>query len=114
MEAHAHLFYLVDQEIQEEEVKSSFIIENSICITYWCSVKFVDHFSTQVLTFVVLIIWFWRMPVANISEELLQPFDKMLSWRAGGALKDHVMVGIIPWLMVSARVNRFIYRKVLK
>ncbi|KAL2467715.1 AAA domain-containing protein [Forsythia ovata] len=91
-----------NQEMQKTDVKSSYDMQEKILKI------------SNIFAYVVLIIWFWRMPVATISEELVQPFGKMLSWRAGGALKDHVMVGIIPWLIVSARVNRFICRKVLK
>ncbi|KAH0973210.1 hypothetical protein GBA52_025366 [Prunus armeniaca] len=60
-----------------------------------------------VLTYLVLIWWFWRVPVASISQQLVQPFGnaflKVLSWRAGGILNENVMVGIIPWLILSTR-----------
>ncbi|CAA2983632.1 GET1-like isoform X3 [Olea europaea subsp. europaea] len=64
MEAHAHLFYLADQEIQKEEVKSSYDTEEKILKI------------SNVLAYVVLIIWFRRMPVGNISEDLVQPFGR--------------------------------------
>ncbi|XP_027077291.1 protein GET1 [Coffea arabica] len=68
----------------------------------------------KVFAYAVLIIWFWRIPVAAISERLVQPFGKILSWRAGGSVNDNVMVGIIPWLIVSSRVSKIISRKVFK
>uniref|UniRef100_A0A5B6ZIF2 Tail-anchored protein insertion receptor WRB n=1 Tax=Davidia involucrata TaxID=16924 RepID=A0A5B6ZIF2_DAVIN len=66
----------------------------------------------KVFTYFGLICWFWGVPVAATSKQLVQPFGRMLSWRAGGPLNDNVMVGIIPWLIVSTRVGKFICRKV--
>ncbi|XP_055805804.1 protein GET1-like [Solanum dulcamara] len=68
----------------------------------------------QVLTYFLLIIWFWRIPVAAISKQLVQPFGKMLSWRGGGPANENVMVGIIPWLILSTRVGKSISRRILK
>ncbi|CAI9096940.1 OLC1v1033204C1 [Oldenlandia corymbosa var. corymbosa] len=68
----------------------------------------------KILTYSMLIIWFWRFPVAAINERLVQPFGKILSWRAGVSLNDNVMVGIIPWLILSTRVGKIISRKVFK
>ncbi|KAI5319872.1 hypothetical protein L3X38_039580 [Prunus dulcis] len=48
-------------------------------------------FISKVLTYLVLIWWFWRVPIASISQELVQPFGKVLSWRAGGILNENVM-----------------------
>ncbi|KAK4583728.1 hypothetical protein RGQ29_021733 [Quercus rubra] len=67
-------------------------------------------FLFKVLTYFVLICWFWRVPVATISQRLVQPFGKLLSWRTGGTLNNHVMVGIIPWLILSTRVSKFVCR----
>ncbi|GAA0142317.1 ribosomal protein [Lithospermum erythrorhizon] len=68
----------------------------------------------KAIIYLLLILWFWRIPVAAIPGLLVQPFGKFLSWRAGGTINDNVMVGIIPWLIISTRVSRFICRKVLK
>ncbi|XP_015889565.3 protein GET1 [Ziziphus jujuba] len=65
-------------------------------------------FITKVVTYFVLICWFWRVPVAIISQQLVQPFGRILSWRGGGILNGNVMVGIIPWLILSTRVSKFI------
>ncbi|KAL5143119.1 hypothetical protein HKD37_09G026148 [Glycine soja] len=35
---------------------------------------------------------------------------RLLSWRTGGVQNSNIMVGIIPWLIVSTRVSRFICR----
>ncbi|KAK9283220.1 hypothetical protein L1049_011456 [Liquidambar formosana] len=67
-------------------------------------------FTLKVVIYFALICWFWRVPVAAISKQLVQPFGKVLSWRAGGPLTDNVMVGIIPWLILSTRVSKFICR----
>ncbi|KAA8547590.1 hypothetical protein F0562_004019 [Nyssa sinensis] len=40
---------------------------------------------SKVLTYFGLICSFWRVPVAAISEQLVQPFGTMLSWIAGGS-----------------------------
>ncbi|KAG8378289.1 hypothetical protein BUALT_Bualt08G0122000 [Buddleja alternifolia] len=66
----------------------------------------------KVVTYAVLILWYWKSPVATISDQLVKPFGKLLSWRAGRSMKDYVMVGVIPWLIVSTRVSKFICRKV--
>ncbi|XP_016500931.1 protein GET1 isoform X2 [Nicotiana tabacum] len=66
------------------------------------------------LMYLLLIIWFWRIPVASIPKQLVQPFGKILSWRAGGHVNENVMVGIIPWLIFSTRVSKLICRKIFK
>ncbi|KAF7809586.1 putative WRB/Get1 family protein [Senna tora] len=67
-------------------------------------------FISKVLTYLALLIWFWTVPVASISHELVQPFGKLLSWRTEGVQNNKIMVGIIPWLIVSTRVSKFICR----
>ncbi|KAK6132017.1 hypothetical protein DH2020_034243 [Rehmannia glutinosa] len=52
-------------------------------------------------------------PTKSFIYEPLIFAGKLLSWRAGKSLKDNVVVGIIPWLIVSTRVSKFICRKVL-
>ncbi|CAK9164956.1 unnamed protein product [Ilex paraguariensis] len=91
-----------NQELHSKEMK----------LSYDSYVKFL--MISKVFTYFVLILWFWRIPVAAVSEQLVQPFGKILSWRAGGSLNDNVMVGIIPWLVVSTRVSKFLCRKVFK
>ncbi|XP_059294904.1 protein GET1-like [Lycium ferocissimum] len=68
----------------------------------------------KVLTYFLLIIWFWRIPVASIPKQLAQPFGRILSWRAGGPANEKVMVGVIPWLILSTRVSKLICRKIFK
>ncbi|KAK4261664.1 hypothetical protein QN277_004628 [Acacia crassicarpa] len=65
---------------------------------------------SKVLIYFVLVIWFWSAPVATISQQLVQPFGKLISWSAGGVQNNKIRVGIIPWLLVSSRVSRFICR----
>lgn len=65
-------------------------------------------FSTKVLTHLTLLIWFWSTPVASISQQLVQPFGRLLSWKTGGLQNNNIMVGIIPWLAMSSRVSKFI------
>ncbi|GMH25155.1 hypothetical protein Nepgr_026998 [Nepenthes gracilis] len=68
----------------------------------------------KVLTYLLLAIWFWGSPVAAVPKELVQPFGKVLSWKAGVISKDKVMVGILPWLILSTRVSKLICRKVIQ
>ncbi|GLT67983.1 hypothetical protein SLA2020_402510 [Shorea laevis] len=86
------------QESQSKEMKMSYDLYLKVL------------FLTKVLTYFLLISWFWRVPVASISQQLVQPFGRMLSWRAGGTLNNNVMVGIIPWLIISTRVSKFVCR----
>ncbi|XP_057794796.1 protein GET1-like isoform X6 [Salvia miltiorrhiza] len=49
---------------------------------------------SKVFTYFVLILWFWKIPVATIPDQLVHPFGRLLSWRAGTSLKDSVVEGI--------------------
>ncbi|WJX55915.1 hypothetical protein P8452_41631 [Trifolium repens] len=62
------------------------------------------------LTYGMLLIWFWRVPVASISQQLVQPFGRLLSWKTGVVQDNDIVVGIIAWLIVSARVCRYVRR----
>ncbi|XP_004512266.1 protein GET1-like [Cicer arietinum] len=62
------------------------------------------------ITYGMLVIWFWRVPVASISLQLVQPFGRLLSWKTGAIQDDNIVVGIIAWLIVSARVCRYVRR----
>ncbi|KAK6924573.1 Get1 family [Dillenia turbinata] len=42
----------------------------------------------------VLVCWFWRVPVAAVSKPLMQPFGRILSWKAGEPDNDNVMIAI--------------------
>ncbi|XWS45642.1 hypothetical protein CRYUN_Cryun15aG0154100 [Craigia yunnanensis] len=48
-------------------------------------------FILKVITYVVIIFWFWRSPIASVSQQLVQPFGKVLSWKTGGSLNNNVM-----------------------
>ncbi|PIA56851.1 hypothetical protein AQUCO_00700894v1 [Aquilegia coerulea] len=50
----------------------------------------------------------------TISKPLLQPFGKVLSWKAGDPSNDHIKVGVIPWLIMSNRVGKFLCQKLPK
>ncbi|CAA0809935.1 Unknown protein [Striga hermonthica] len=47
---------------------------------------------SKVVTYVLLVLWFWKMPVTTISDQLVQPFGKLISWRAGRSLEDDLAV----------------------
>ncbi|XP_011069568.1 uncharacterized protein LOC105155392 [Sesamum indicum] len=87
------------QEMHNKDMNFSFGIYEKLLII------------SKVVTYIALILWFWKIPVTRISDQLVHPFGKLLSWRAGNSLEDHVVVGIIPWLIVSTRVSKFICRK---
>ncbi|XP_031107724.1 uncharacterized protein LOC116012347 [Ipomoea triloba] len=90
------------QGIHKEEIKMSYDMYSKCLLVL------------KIFTYFMLILWFWRMPVASVSKQLVHPFGKMLSWRAGGFVNDNVMVGIIPWLILCTRVSKTICWKVLK
>ncbi|CAH9105929.1 unnamed protein product [Cuscuta europaea] len=98
--------------MEKELAKNQRIHSEEIKMSYDMYTKFL--FVLKIFTYSMLLIWFWRMPVASVSKQLVQPFGKMLSWRAGDFVNDNVMVGIIPWLILCTRVNKIICRKVLK
>ncbi|XP_071694822.1 protein GET1-like [Rutidosis leptorrhynchoides] len=68
----------------------------------------------KVLMYVLLIVWFWRIPVAAISKELVEPFGRFLSWKTEGSINNDVMVGVIPWVILSNRVGKYFVNKVFK
>ncbi|KAI4325693.1 hypothetical protein MLD38_031069 [Melastoma candidum] len=45
----------------------------------------------KVVTYFLLVCWFWRTPVASIPRSLVQPFGKLLSWGTQSPLSDYVM-----------------------
>ncbi|CAF2130018.1 unnamed protein product [Brassica rapa] len=64
--------------------------------------------ASKVVVYLILVLWFWRTPIAMIAKQLVQPFGELLSWGTGGHLTGHVMVGIIPWLILSTRVSKYV------
>ncbi|CAN1215585.1 Protein GET1 [Linum perenne] len=76
------------QESQGKEVKMSYDLYLKIL------------FLLKVVTYAVLISWFWRAPIAVVSQQLVQPFvdglylsaGKILSWTAGGNFPNNVAV----------------------
>ncbi|KAL3721815.1 hypothetical protein ACJRO7_034195 [Eucalyptus globulus] len=86
------------QESRSKEIKNSYDLYLRVL------------FLTKVFMYFVLICWFWKAPIAMISQQLVQPFGRLLSWGAGSHLGGNVMVGIIPWLILSTRVSRFVVK----
>ncbi|KAK9109457.1 hypothetical protein Sjap_017517 [Stephania japonica] len=68
----------------------------------------------KVVVYLLLILWFWKEPVATVSQQLLKPFGNALCWGPTDYLNDHVPVGIIAWLVISNRVSKFICQKLSK
>ncbi|QCD82159.1 heterogeneous nuclear ribonucleoprotein F/H [Vigna unguiculata] len=46
---------------------------------------------SKVLTYLIFLMWFWSVPVASISQQLVQPFGRLLSWRTGGIENNNIM-----------------------
>ncbi|XP_024975249.1 uncharacterized protein LOC112513267 isoform X1 [Cynara cardunculus var. scolymus] len=90
------------QESASKEIKTSFALYEKILMI------------SKVVIYLTLIVWFWRIPVAAVSKELVQPFGRFLSWRTGNSFSDSIMVGVIPWLILSTRVGKYLCSKVLK
>ncbi|MFS8034212.1 putative Get1 family protein [Helianthus anomalus] len=90
------------QESASKEINTSIVLyEKTLMIS-------------KILTYLIFIVYFWRIPVAAISKELVQPFGRFLSWKTGGSVNDSVMVGVIPWLILSNRVGKYFSNKVFK
>ncbi|XP_065023579.1 protein GET1-like [Musa acuminata AAA Group] len=68
----------------------------------------------KVLLYATLVLRFWGVPVAAVPHHLLQPFGKILSWRAGNSATGQIMVGIVPWLILTSRVSKFLWQKLSK
>ncbi|XP_078442163.1 tail-anchored protein insertion receptor WRB-like protein [Wolffia australiana] len=60
-----------------------------------------------------LIWWFWGVPVAVVPRQLLQPLGRMLSWKAGDPVSGVIEVGMIPWLVLTARVSKLLSQKLI-
>ncbi|KAK8592049.1 hypothetical protein V6N13_062637 [Hibiscus sabdariffa] len=67
-------------------------------------------FIAKVLIHIVLVLWFWSSPVASVSQHLVQPFGRLLSWKIWGSSDNFLQVGIIPWLILCSRVSKFACR----
>ncbi|KAJ8764069.1 hypothetical protein K2173_004965 [Erythroxylum novogranatense] len=65
-------------------------------------------FFSKVLIYFGLICWFWRTPVAVISQQLVQPFGRMLSWRSAGRLDNKLMVTPNPLPVTLCLRSRFL------
>ncbi|XP_068640586.1 protein GET1 [Aristolochia californica] len=87
------------QELHTKEAKGSF------------DVYFKSLLCLKVLTLTGLSWWFWGVPIAVIPQQLLRPFGKVLSWKAGESIAGHVTVGIVPWILLATRVSKFISQK---
>ncbi|KAG9442960.1 hypothetical protein H6P81_018814 [Aristolochia fimbriata] len=87
------------QDLHTKEAKGSF------------DVYFKSLLALKVLTLTALSWQFWGVPVAVIPQQLLQPFGKILSWKAGESFAGYVSVGIVPWILLSTKVTKFISEK---
>lgn len=68
----------------------------------------------KVVVPLVSILWFWSGPIATVSQQLVQPFGRVLSWKGGNSADGYVRVGVIPWLIISHRVSKFVCQKLSK
>ncbi|XP_022145254.1 uncharacterized protein LOC111014752 [Momordica charantia] len=84
------------QESRSKEMKTSYGLYSQVLLT------------SKVVIYIALVLWFWRASVATVPHHLVQPFGKLLSWRAGGTVNDYVKVGVIPWLILSTRVSKYV------
>uniref|UniRef100_A0ACD5ZU68 Uncharacterized protein n=1 Tax=Avena sativa TaxID=4498 RepID=A0ACD5ZU68_AVESA len=69
--------------------------------------------GTKVLTYGLLVLWFWSAPVTTVPNHLVQPFGRIFSWRGVDAATGRVMVGIIPWLFLTSRVSKLLSQKLV-
>ncbi|XP_023552250.1 uncharacterized protein LOC111809975 [Cucurbita pepo subsp. pepo] len=88
------------QESRNKEIKTSYGLYSRVLLI------------SKVFMYIALVFWFWRVSVATVPHHLVQPFGRVLSWKAGGIVNDYVKVGIIPWLILSTRVSKYVCRVV--
>ncbi|KAJ3690876.1 hypothetical protein LUZ61_020040 [Rhynchospora tenuis] len=86
-------------KIQEEKEKA----KKSFHDQYSESLKI-----AKVLVYCILLWSFWSTPIASVPQHLLQPFAKLITWRRPDATTGGVAVGIIPWLVLTSRVSKFL------
>ncbi|KAI3949720.1 hypothetical protein MKX01_040937 [Papaver californicum] len=60
---------------------------------------------SKVIVYPLLILWFWRNPVAVVPQQLVQPLGRIFSWRTRDPMSSHIMVGIIPCTSCSNRTK---------
>ncbi|XP_043687313.1 protein GET1 [Telopea speciosissima] len=97
---------------KEKELQKSQEMQNKKIFSHDKYLKAV--MALKGITYLALIFWFWGIPLATFSPQLLQPLGKQLSWSAGGPVNGNAVVGIIPWIVLSARVSNLICQKFLK
>jgi hypothetical protein len=91
-------FEILDLEQHHKEIKLSYDMYGKGLL------------ASKVVIYLILVLCFWRTPIAIIAKQLVQPFGTLLSWGTGGHMTGHVMVGIIPWLILSNRVSKYVCR----
>ncbi|KAF3324873.1 Tail-anchored protein insertion receptor WRB [Carex littledalei] len=62
----------------------------------------------KVLVYSMLIWAFWSTPIASVPQHILQPFGKLVTWKGPDASTGYYAVGIIPWLVLTSRVSKFL------
>ncbi|XP_010547400.1 PREDICTED: uncharacterized protein LOC104819160 [Tarenaya hassleriana] len=87
-------------ELQKREINLSYELYGKVL------------FVSKAVIYISWVFWFWRSPIAIVPKQLVQPFGRLISWGAGGELSGHVMVGIIPWLILSTRVSKYVCRAI--
>ncbi|XP_020581959.1 tail-anchored protein insertion receptor WRB [Phalaenopsis equestris] len=70
--------------------------------------------ASKALLYTGLCWQFWSTPVAAVPPHILQPFGRLLAWRGTDASNGYYMVGIIPWLVLTSRVSKFLLQKLFK
>ncbi|XP_042483474.1 protein GET1 [Macadamia integrifolia] len=86
---------------KEKELQKSQEMQNKKIFSHDKYLKAVT--ALKGITYLALLFWFWGVPLATLSPQLLQPMGKQLSWSAGRPVNGSAVVGIIPWLALSAR-----------
>ncbi|KAG0497762.1 hypothetical protein HPP92_002159 [Vanilla planifolia] len=71
-------------------------------------------FASKVLFYAGLCWQFWSTPVASVPAHLLQPFGRVLAWRGKDSSTGYYMVGIMPWLVLTSRVSKFLLQRLSK
>ncbi|CAM6122499.1 unnamed protein product [Calypogeia fissa] len=69
--------------------------------------------ALKAAVYILLVLWFWRTPVATVPVALLKPSDYFLKIGKKDVSGNLVAVGIIAWLVMSSRVSEFLSDKIV-
>ncbi|KAG6542550.1 hypothetical protein Mapa_016021 [Marchantia paleacea] len=79
---------------------------------WWLSLYSTAPNALKVVVYIILAQWFWHTSVATIPVSFLQPYELLVSANKQ-SLGGEVAVGILPWLVLTSRVSKFVSTKIV-